>query len=255
MNQLSRPSLLSICMDFSSTSDSAGDMDGLYLDVDEVVWLLHATHGKLRRSKAQCKSSFTSVGFVTDPTFKLNSSCSNVSRRDTLAVHILDEDEVKKSGKYIGAVVTSMFAGLSEADSARGKSGYRSVATILKTGRIFITEMTYFRFSSSRNTSIPILFNFACVHSRVLQHHVHRFRELIDRNSLKSRMGNSFDIAMSGDGILVENLKALSDFLANKIPKLDGDHLTTLGKILHWWREMEDTLSITAEKCRGNGHI
>ena len=255
MNQLSEPSLLSVCIDFSSPSGSAGDMDDVYLSVGDVVWLSCGTREKVRRGKAQCKSSFTFLGFVMDPPVSLNSSSSNVLRRATLPIHLLDEDELKESGKSTAAVVKSIFAGLSEASSARGKPGYSSVATVLKTGRSVLTEMNYFRFCFSRNTSIPMSFNLACVHSRLLQHHVHRFTELIDRNSLRSRSEKSFGIAVSGEGIRVEKLKALSEFLANKIPKLNGDQLTTLGKILQWSREMKDTFSITAEKNRGNGHI
>ena len=115
-------------------------------------------------------------------------------RRATLAIHLLDTGDLNESGKSPAGVVTSIFAGSSGVPSAHGRTGEGSVATVLKTGRCLLTEMNYFRFYFSRDTNVPMSFNLACVHKRLLQKHVRRFTEIIDRNSPKDRRLKSFGV-------------------------------------------------------------
>ena len=255
MNQLSKPALLSVCVDFNSSSESATHIDGFYLNVGDVVWLCCAANESVRGSQPQCESSFTFLGFVMDTTVTVSSSNSNILHRATLAIHLLDTDDLNKSGKSPAGVVKSIFAGLSGVPSAHGRTAKSSVATVLKTGRCILTEMNYFRFCFSRDTNVPMSFNLACVHSRLLQQHFRRFTEIIDRNSLKDKRLKSFGVAVSGEDIRVRKLNALTEFLSNKMPMLNSDQLKTLSKILQWSREMEDTFGIDAENYRGNGHI
>ena len=78
MNKLSKPGLLSVCVDFHSSSESATHIDGFQLNVFDVVWLYCAANESARGSQPQCKSSFTFLGFVMDTTVTVNSCNSNL---------------------------------------------------------------------------------------------------------------------------------------------------------------------------------
>ena len=253
-NQLSKPPLHSVTIDFNCSPERAPSTRDFYLNVGDVVWLSCATRERVKGGKALCKSSFTFLGFIMDPSVTVDSSSSNVLKRATLAISLFGDAELKKCGKTAAGAAKSIFEGLS-GQSFHGKTNDSAVATVLKTGTSIYTEMNYFKFCFSRDTSVPMSFNLACMHSRLLQRHVQRFMEVVDRQNLKASRAKSYGVAVSGESRRIEKLKALSEFISCKIPKMNGDQVHTISKILQWSREMEDTFSIDAEQYRGNGQL
>lgn len=116
-----------------------------------------------------------------------------------------------------------------------------------------LTALDLFRFSVSKDALLPMSFNLASLHPRLLQQHVHRLMRVIDDISLSKERIENPDTTVSGMEHHDNRMQAMTDVQSAKSSKRNAEQMEAVAKILLWYLEMDDIFKLM--HGTGNGAV
>ena len=115
---------------------------------------------------------------------------------------------------------------------------------ILASGNNILTQMNVFRFSVSQGVLLPMSFNLATLHPRLLQQHALRLLQVIDETKLSKERKEKPDSILSAVVFRDNRMQTLRALPAAKSQEFNTEQTEAVAKSLLWCRDLEVTFNI-----------
>ena len=172
-NKLRQPSLLKFSVDFRIIGEERGSQNKEHIhsfQMGNEVWVSSAVRGRSKRKGEQFESRPKYLGFVMSPSKIIDDASSTPLRRMELGIMSVEPDCAERDYKELWTNLRRLLDGVCKKSTDAGSAHMR----ILASGINILTQMNVFRFSVSQDVPLPMSFNLATLHPRLLQQNVHR---------------------------------------------------------------------------------